>query len=110
VRTEILPVIIEMAADNVSSTSLLCSVLFSCCHRHMFVWSDYFSPIIVQVPNVRFTVAKGLETVAQVCGTATCDAQIRPVLELLSEDADRDVQYYTNRALKSLEQHKEMKQ
>ena len=52
--------------------------------------------------NIRFNVAKGLETIAPVCGKAVTDSQIRPVLGLLSEDADRDVRYYANKTLESL--------
>jgi len=69
--TEILPMILLMATDNVA--------------------------------NIRFNVAKGLKTVAPVCGNAAIDSQIRPVLSLLAEDPDRDVRYFANKTLESLE-------
>lgn len=69
-RTEILPLILLMATDNVA--------------------------------NIRFNVAKGLERIAPICGSSTSDSQIRPILNLLAEDADRDVRYYADKTLKSL--------
>jgi hypothetical protein len=56
-----------------------------------------------KVANIRFNVAKGLETIAPVCGTVVTDSQIRPVLGLLAEDADRDVRYYANKTIESLD-------
>lgn len=60
---------------------------------------------VIQVANIRFNVAKGLETIGPVCGKAVTDSQIRPVLGLLAEDADRDVRYFANKTLERLDMH-----
>ena len=51
------------------------------------------------VPNIRFNVAKGLAKMAPICGQATIDSQIRPVLSQLLEDEDRDVRYFAKIAI-----------
>mmetsp|Transcript_5721 Transcript_5721/g.8822 ORF Transcript_5721/g.8822 Transcript_5721/m.8822 type:complete len:656 (-) Transcript_5721:2741-4708(-) len=55
------------------------------------------------VPNIRFNVAKGLEKMGPVCGRSAYEAQIRPVLSILVEDEDRDVQFFALTASKSLD-------
>lgn len=40
---------------------------------------------------------------APVCGPSITDSQIRPVLNLLTDDSDRDVRYYANKTLESLD-------
>ncbi len=53
------------------------------------------------VANVRFTLAKTLETLApKMLEGAVLAAQVRPCLEELSEDGDRDVQFYSRKALR----------
>jgi len=70
-RTWLLPMVLEMASDN--------------------------------VPNIRFNVAKALETMAPVCGKNVSDEQIRPVLSLLAEDSDRDVRFFAVKSLEAIE-------
>eukprot|EP00558_Chaetoceros_sp_UNC1202_P003746 CAMPEP_0197236686 /NCGR_PEP_ID=MMETSP1429-20130617/3719_1 /TAXON_ID=49237 /ORGANISM="Chaetoceros sp., Strain UNC1202" /LENGTH=182 /DNA_ID=CAMNT_0042695525 /DNA_START=47 /DNA_END=595 /DNA_ORIENTATION=- len=55
------------------------------------------------VANIRFNVAKGLKTMAPVCGPAVTDAQIRPVLSMLTDDPDRDVRFFAIKTLESLD-------
>ena len=53
--------------------------------------------------NIRFNVAKGLETMSPVCGGLVSELQIRPVLALLAEDPDRDVRFYAKKTMVFLE-------
>jgi serine/threonine-protein phosphatase 2A regulatory subunit A len=54
------------------------------------------------VPNIRFNVAKTLQTMAQIVGPEIAEARIRSVLNKLAEDTDHDVKYFANQALLSL--------
>lgn len=56
-----------------------------------------------KVPNIRFNVAKGLEIMAPICGSAVCDSQLRPVLAMLEEDEDRDVRYFATKAIDAID-------
>ena len=56
------------------------------------------------MPNIRFNVAKGLQTMAPVCGREICDTQIRPVMALLLDDPDRDVRYFATKTVELLDQ------
>ena len=56
------------------------------------------------IPNIRFNVAKALETVATSFGDSAEGAQvvhlkIAPVLEALKGDPDADVRFFAGRAL-----------
>ena len=64
----------------------------------------------MQVPNIRFTVAKGFESLARICGPNVCVSHLRPILEILSSDYDKDVQYYSLKALKSFDKGDEIKE
>jgi serine/threonine-protein phosphatase 2A regulatory subunit A len=55
------------------------------------------------VANIRFNVAKALEQIATVCGPQVYGTQVRPVLEVLLEDQDRDVRFFANKTFKVLE-------
>lgn len=55
------------------------------------------------VANIRFNVAKGLKTMAPVCGTQVTDTQIRPILALLADDTDRDVRFFAGKTIESLD-------
>jgi len=70
-RTEILPIVLLMATDNVA--------------------------------NVRFNVAKGLQTMAPICGQAATDTQIRPILAMLVDDPDRDVRFFASKTIEYLD-------
>jgi len=66
-------------------------------------------PLVLQmttdnVANIRFNVAKGLKTMAPICGAAVIDSQIRPVLSFLAEDADRDVRFFAKKTMESLDE------
>jgi len=60
--------------------------------------------VLGQVPNIRFNVAKELRAVAPVCGQATYQTQIGPILAMLMEDDDRDVRFYAERTSNELEE------
>lgn len=54
--------------------------------------------------NIRFNVAKALETIAKVCGPAMFKQQVRPVLSLLLDDSDSDVRFYAEKTMASIEE------
>jgi len=56
------------------------------------------------VANIRFNVAKALQQIATVCGKDVYESQVRPVLNFLSDDFDRDVRFYADRSSKELEE------
>lgn len=56
------------------------------------------------VPNIRFNVAKELVDIAKVCGRNIYEQQIKPVLSLLSDDLDRDVRFFAEKTLHTLEE------
>lgn len=55
------------------------------------------------VANVRFNVAKGLRTLAPICGHTVTDTQIRPILSMLVDDSDCDVRFFASKTLESLD-------
>jgi hypothetical protein len=57
----------------------------------------------LQVPNIRFNVAKELEAIAPVCGLSVYESQISPVLNLLMDDTDRDVRFFAEKTSQTLE-------
>ena len=55
------------------------------------------------VPNVRFTAIRALETVSAYAGDRLVASYVKPVLnELLSNDGDDDVKFYVKRAIGAL--------
>lgn len=55
------------------------------------------------IPNIRFNVAKALETIAAVVagdaeGQSIIENDIIPALDKMMEDSDADVRYYASRA------------
>lgn len=75
-----------------------------CCAFIAFTHTIQIISSSTQVPNIRFNVAKELESVAPVCGMATYESQIGPVLSMLMEDTDRDVRFYAEKASKALDE------
>ena len=57
----------------------------------------------VQVPNIKFTVAKLLERLVPLVDAAVADHTIKPCLQVLADDADVDVQFFAQQALVSCE-------
>ena len=56
------------------------------------------------IPNIRFNVAKSLETLSTTYGTTPdgktmAEEKIKPALTNLQNDLDADVRYFANRAL-----------
>ncbi|ETV93220.1 hypothetical protein H310_12816 [Aphanomyces invadans] len=67
-------------------------------------------PLVLQlasdpVPNIRFNVAKALETMSGQLDSAAKEAHVVPALHTLTNDPDGDVQYFAGRALHLLQQH-----
>jgi len=56
------------------------------------------------VANIRFNVAKALREIAHVCGKDVYESQVRPVLNYLADDHDRDVRFYAEQSSKALEE------
>jgi serine/threonine-protein phosphatase 2A regulatory subunit A len=56
------------------------------------------------VANIRFNVAKCLEQMGPVCGQPVYESQIRPVLNVLLEDPDRDVRFFAEHTFRVLEE------
>jgi serine/threonine-protein phosphatase 2A regulatory subunit A len=51
------------------------------------------------VPNIRFNVCKTLKELVPKVDSTTMNAQIKPVLTGMAQDADRDVKFFANQAL-----------
>jgi serine/threonine-protein phosphatase 2A regulatory subunit A len=54
------------------------------------------------VANIRFKVAQSLEILAPFCDETIITTQFRPVLSMLADDPDRDVRFFTEKTLRSL--------
>jgi len=54
------------------------------------------------VPNIRFNVAKTLQTLLAHVDGSVAQTQIKTCLTQLYEDGDRDVKFYANQALNAL--------
>ncbi len=57
----------------------------------------------VQVPNIKFTVAKMLERLVPLVDAAVAEHTIKPCLMELADDSDADVQFFAQHALQSCE-------
>ncbi|KAL0678650.1 hypothetical protein Bca4012_006631 [Brassica carinata] len=67
-----------------------------------------FLPVVVEaakdrVPNIKFNVAKLLQTLNPIVDQSVVDKIIRQCLVDLSEDPDVDVRYFANQALRSID-------
>jgi serine/threonine-protein phosphatase 2A regulatory subunit A len=54
------------------------------------------------VANIRFKVAQSLEILVPHCDENVITTQFRPVLAMLADDSDRDVRFFTEKTLRSL--------
>ena len=57
----------------------------------------------MQVPNIKFTVAKLLERLVPLVDAGIADQTIKPCLQDLASDSDADVQFFAKQALVSCE-------
>jgi serine/threonine-protein phosphatase 2A regulatory subunit A len=55
--------------------------------------------LCMQVPNVKFNVAKMLARIAPLLDRPVIERSIRPCLTELCDDADMDVRFYAKQAL-----------
>ncbi|KAF2583021.1 hypothetical protein F2Q68_00005626 [Brassica cretica] len=67
-----------------------------------------FLPVVVEaakdrVPNIKFNVAKLMQTLIPIVDQSVVDKIIRQCLVDLSEDPDVDVRYFANQALRSID-------
>ncbi|KAH0916071.1 hypothetical protein HID58_030517, partial [Brassica napus] len=67
-----------------------------------------FLPVVVEaakdrVPNIKFNVAKLLQSLIPIVDQSVVDKTIRQCLVDLSEDPDVDVRYFANQALRSID-------
>jgi serine/threonine-protein phosphatase 2A regulatory subunit A len=53
------------------------------------------------VPNIRFNVAKTLQSLIPLLDNNVIQTQVKPCLTKLYEDSDRDVKYYATLALQA---------
>lgn len=76
------------------------------CHGVSMCPNGHFSAGLsgmLQVPNIKFTVAKMLERLVPLVDAAVTEHTIKPCLLDLAEDSDADVQYFAKHALVSCE-------
>ena len=78
---------------SLSPDSVACSTL----QHFRRVWA-------LQVPNIKFNVAKMLKQLIPLVDTSILNETIKPCLVTLSEDGDTDVRYFARQALSSTEQ------
>ncbi|MBA0806472.1 hypothetical protein Gohar_005923 [Gossypium harknessii] len=57
-----------------------------------------------RVPNIKFNVAKVLQSLIPIVDQSVVEKTIRPCLVELSEDPDVDVRYFATQALQSSDQ------
>ncbi|CAI5500728.1 unnamed protein product [Closterium sp. Naga37s-1] len=57
-----------------------------------------------RVPNIRFNVAKMLQSFIPIVEPSVVEQTIRPCLLELNEDPDPDVRYFANQALQACDQ------
>ncbi|WVY99033.1 hypothetical protein V8G54_031184 [Vigna mungo] len=65
-------------------------------------------PVVVaaskdRVPNIKFNVAKVLESIFPIVDQSVVEKTIRPCLVELSEDPDVDVRFFSNQALQAID-------
>lgn len=68
------------------------------------VISNSMLPLVVKmasdaVPNIRFNVAKTIQTLIPLLETSVVQTRVKPCLAKLFEDSDRDVRYYAGQGL-----------
>jgi serine/threonine-protein phosphatase 2A regulatory subunit A len=56
------------------------------------------------VPNIKFNVAKVLQSLFPILDQSLAEKTVKPCLVELSEDPDVDVRYYANQALQACDQ------
>lgn len=104
-KTSILPKVLEMARDSsfVSRLTMLftVNVVADICNQE--VVTHFFLPAVCSlhtdtVPNIRFNVAKTLEHIASHIEPSAIESQVKPVLQKLAADSDKDVQFFAKRA------------
>lgn len=60
---------------------------------------------MLQVPNVKFNVAKMLERIVPLLERPVVELSVKPALSELCEDGDMDVRFYARQALYACDVH-----
>jgi len=55
--------------------------------------------VVVQVPNVKFNVAKMIEKIVALLDRSVIEHNIKPCLAELCDDQDMDVRFYARQAM-----------
>ncbi|KAF4520806.1 hypothetical protein B566_EDAN002384 [Ephemera danica] len=108
-QTTVIPKVIAMSRDQNylhRMTCLFCiNVLAEACGAD--ITAKHMLPTVLtmatdNVANVRFNVAKTLQKVGPILDMSCLQAQVRPVLDKLSNDADVDVKYFATEAISGI--------
>ena len=73
------------------------AVLSLCSHHPRF----QLLSLPMQVPNIKFNVAKQLQGLAPLLNPTVVTQQIKPCLQELMEDDDTDVKYFAQQAMQA---------
>ena len=72
----------------------------SCCMQDMHICCSNHA-VCLQVPNIKFNVAKMLERLVPLVDAAVVQKTIKPCLLELQRDSDVDVRFFAGQALSS---------
>lgn len=77
-----------------------------CTSFFLFVmtWTPVLTVAFYRVPNIKFNVAKVLQSLIPIVDQSVVEKTIRPCLIELSEDPDVDVRFFATQALQSSDQ------
>lgn len=77
-----------------------------CTSFFLFVmtWTPALTVAFYRVPNIKFNVAKVLQSLIPIVDQSVVEKTIRPCLIELSEDPDVDVRFFATQALQSSDQ------
>ena len=67
-------------------------------------WTAVLTIAFYRVPNIKFNVAKVLQSLIPIVDQSVVEKTIRPCLIELSEDPDVDVRFFATQALQSSDQ------
>ncbi|XP_055211467.2 serine/threonine-protein phosphatase 2A 65 kDa regulatory subunit A beta isoform isoform X3 [Gorilla gorilla gorilla] len=105
-QNTIVPKVLVMANDPNylhRMTTLFCiNALSEACGQE--ITTKQMLPIVLkmagdQVANVRFNVAKSLQKIGPILDTNALQGEVKPVLQKLGQDEDRDVKYFAQEAI-----------
>lgn len=83
-----------------ASRPWLCTSFF----LFVMTWTAVLTIAFYRVPNIKFNVAKVLQSLIPIVDQSVVEKTIRPCLIELSEDPDVDVRFFATQALQSSDQ------